>query len=40
LQTGDPVISVDTKKKEKPGNFKNTGSEYRPKKQPRKVLDP
>jgi hypothetical protein len=39
LGTGDPVISVDTKKKEKIGNFKNDGGEYRPKKQPRKVLD-
>jgi hypothetical protein len=39
LETGDPVISVDTKKKENIGNFKNNGSEYRPKKQPRKVLD-
>jgi arginine repressor len=26
---GDPVISVDTKKKEKVGNFKNNGQEYR-----------
>jgi hypothetical protein len=33
------VISVDTKKKEKIGNFKNDGGEYRAKKQPRKVLD-
>ena len=39
LEAGEPVISVDTKKKEKIGNFKNNGSEYRPKKQPRKVLD-
>jgi hypothetical protein len=39
LKTGEPVISVDTKKKEKIGNFKNNGSEYRPEKQPRKVLD-
>ena len=29
--TGDPVISVDTKKKELIGNFKNGGSDYRPK---------
>jgi hypothetical protein len=35
LERGDPVISVDTKKKEKIGNFKHDGSEYRP----RKVLD-
>ena len=26
---GDPVISVDTKKKENVGNFKNNGAEYR-----------
>jgi hypothetical protein len=34
-----PVISVDTKKKEKIGNFKNEGQEYRKKGQARKVLD-
>jgi hypothetical protein len=39
LETGAPVISVDTKKKENIGNFKNEGGEYRVKKQPRKVLD-
>ena len=39
LKTGDPVISVDTKKKENIGNFKNNGQEYRHKKDPRKVLD-
>jgi len=39
LKAGDPVISVDTKKKENIGNFANKGSEYRPKKTPRKVLD-
>ena len=39
LKAGEPVISVDTKKKEKIGNFKNDGSEYRPVKQPREVLD-
>jgi hypothetical protein len=39
LEAGEPVISVDTKKKEKIGNFQNAGSEYRPKGQPRKVLD-
>jgi hypothetical protein len=32
-----PVISVDTKKKENIGNFKNAGKEYRPQKTPRKV---
>ena len=39
LKAGDPVISVDTKKKENIGNFKNGGKEYRPNKDPRKVLD-
>jgi hypothetical protein len=39
LSEGEPVISVDTKKKEKIGNFKNDGHEYRPQKRPRKVLD-
>ncbi len=31
LATGDPVISVDTKKKELLGNFKNNGREWQPK---------
>ena len=35
----EPVISIDAKKKETIGNFKNNGSEYRKKKTPRKVLD-
>ena len=39
LEAGEPVISVDTKKKENIGNFKNSGSEYRRKGDPRKVLD-
>jgi DNA-binding transcriptional regulator GbsR (MarR family) len=39
LVAGDPVISVDTKKKENIGNFKNNGQEYRSKGNPRKVLD-
>lgn len=39
LESGEPVISVDTKKKENIGNFKNNGQEYRHKKDPRKVLD-
>ena len=39
IKAGDPVISVDTKKKENIGNFKNEGQEYRNKKDPRKVLD-
>jgi len=33
-----PVISVDTKKKELIGQFKNNGREWRPKKNPQKVL--
>lgn len=33
------VISVDTKKKENVGNFKNHGQEYRKLKDARKVLD-
>lgn len=37
LSKGLPVISVDTKKKELVGNYKNAGKEYRPKKNPRKV---
>jgi len=36
---GQPVISVDTKKKEKIGNYENKGKEYRPKGKPRKVKD-
>lgn len=39
LSCGDPVISVDTKKKENIGNFKNSGSEYCKKGEARKVLD-
>ena len=34
---GQPVISVDTKKKELVGNFKNGGSDYRPKGEPLRV---
>jgi hypothetical protein len=34
---GDPVISVDTKKKELVGNFANGGAEWEPKGAPRKV---
>jgi hypothetical protein len=37
LATADPVISVDTKKKELVGEFKNGGREWRPKGQPEKV---
>src|SRR5437762_2517419 len=32
--TGDPVISVDTKKKENAGEFRNGGREWRPKGEP------
>lgn len=39
LKQGLPVISVDTKKKENIGNFKNNGKEYRKSGEPRKVLD-
>ena len=37
LAAGEPVISVDTKKKELVGNFKNHGREYRPKATPEAV---
>jgi DDE family transposase len=37
LGTEDPVISVDTKKKELVGNFKNGGREWRPKGEPEQV---
>ena len=37
LATGEPAISVDTKKKELVGDFKNGGREYRPKGQPEPV---
>ena len=39
LGQGYPVISIDCKKKENIGNFKNGGAEYAPKKNPVKVLD-
>ena len=35
--TADPVISVDTKKKENVGEFKNGGREWRPKGEPARV---
>jgi hypothetical protein len=38
LRAGDPVISVDTKKKELVGNFKNGGQERRPTGDPERVL--
>jgi len=37
IAAGQPTISVDTKKKELVGDFKNAGREYRPKDQPEKV---
>ena len=37
LAAGQPAISVDTKKKELVGDFKNGGREYRPKGQPEAV---
>ena len=39
INQGQPVISVDTKKKELIGNFKNNGAVYRKKGSPTKVLD-
>jgi hypothetical protein len=36
-RTGQPAISVDTKKKEPLGNMKNAGQTYRPKGNPKKV---
>ena len=36
-KSGDPVVSVDTKKKELVGEFKNAGQEWRPKGQPLEV---
>ena len=39
LQQGQPAISVDTKKKELVGNFKNGGREWEPVGQPRPVKD-
>jgi hypothetical protein len=37
LAAGEPVISVDTKKKELVGDFKNAGREWRPKGEPELV---
>ena len=37
LAAGQPAISVDTKKKELVGDFKNNGREYRPEGDPQKV---
>lgn len=38
VRSGDPVISIDTKKKELVGNFKNGGRERRPAGDPDRVL--
>jgi transposase len=38
VRAGDPVISIDTKKKELVGNFKNGGRERRPTGSPERVL--
>lgn len=37
LDAGDPVISVDTKKKELVGNYRNAGTSWRPKSEPTDV---
>ncbi len=37
LRRGEPVVSVDAKKKELIGSYKNAGAEWRPAKEPRKV---
>jgi hypothetical protein len=37
LKDGQPVVSVDTKKKELVGNFKNAGCEWRPQDSPEDV---
>lgn len=37
IRAGNPAVSVDTKKKELVGAFKNGGREYRPKGQPERV---
>lgn len=37
IEAGDPVISVDTKKKELVGDYKNDGREWRPKGEPARV---
>jgi len=39
MDQGEPVISIDAKKKENIGNFIGKGAEYAPKKTPVKVLD-
>ena len=39
ISENEPVISIDAKKKENIGNFKNNGAEYQRTKNPVKVLD-
>ena len=39
LEAGEPVISIDCKKKENIGNFKNNGREYAPVGEPVETLD-
>ena len=39
MESGEPVISIDAKKKENIGNFKNGGAEYCKKGEPVRVLD-
>lgn len=39
IESNNPVISIDCKKKENIGNFKNNGHEYSPINQPIEVLD-
>jgi len=39
IAEGNPVLSIDAKKKENIGNFKNNGSTYQPHRTPVEVLD-
>jgi transposase len=39
IEAGNPVLSIDAKKKEKVGNFKNNGKTYQEQKTPVEVLD-
>jgi len=39
IAEGNPVLSIDAKKKENIGNFKNNGQTYQPHKNPLEVLD-
>jgi hypothetical protein len=40
IEAGWPVISIDTRKKELVGDFKNNGHEYQPAKTPERVNEP